>query len=106
MLIGGAGVGLALGTLIASGSTALPHERAGTGAALVNTSRQVASSVGVAVLVAILGSASAHDLTVGSFRVAWLVAAVLAIGCAALAVMLPAAKPERAAGPALVRDPR
>ncbi len=89
MLLGGIGVGLALGTLIASGTTALPQERSGTGAALVNTSRQIASSVGVAILVAILGSTSLHGSPVNSYRIAWLVGAILAIGCAGIAVWLP-----------------
>jgi EmrB/QacA subfamily drug resistance transporter len=93
MLIGGVGVGLALGTLIASGTTALPPQRSGTGAALVNTSRQVASSVGVAVLVAILGSASVAGASVHSYRIAWLAAAIMALGCAAIAVALPRPKP-------------
>ncbi len=89
MLLGGIGVGLALGTLIASGTTALPPQRSGTGAALVNTSRQIASSVGVAVLVAILGSASLHGAAVDSYRIAWLVGAILALACAVVAFVLP-----------------
>jgi EmrB/QacA subfamily drug resistance transporter len=91
MLLGGIGVGLALGTLMASGTTALPHARAGTGAALVNTSRQVASSVGVAILVAILGATSVRAAGVGDFRIAWFSAAGLALGCAAVALSLPRA---------------
>jgi EmrB/QacA subfamily drug resistance transporter len=90
MLLGGIGVGLALSTLIASGTTALPHERAGTGAALVNTSRQVASSVGVAVLVAILGSSSLRGASVSGFDHAWIVASALVIVAAVVSVCLPA----------------
>ena len=50
MLISGTGVRLALGTLIAAGATALPGHRSATGSAIVNSSRQVASALGVAIL--------------------------------------------------------
>jgi hypothetical protein len=88
MLLGGIGVGLALSTLIASASTAQPPERAGTGAALVNTGRQIASSVGVAVLVAILGSSSLHGAGVHGFDRAWIVAAAMAGAAGVVSVFM------------------
>ena len=85
MVIGGVGVGLTLGTLIAAGATALPAHRAATGSAFVNSGRQIASALGVAILVTVLGTtASVHE-----FRVGWAVAAALAIGAAATSVSLP-----------------
>jgi len=76
MVLSGAGVGLALGTLVAAGVQSLPAARAATGSALVNSVRQISSTVGVAVLVTILGA----RVSVGStheFRLAWAVAAAL-----------------------------
>ncbi|MFE7774978.1 MFS transporter [Streptomyces sp. NPDC057445] len=86
-LLTGAGVGLALGTLVAAGVHAVPGHRAATGSALVNSVRQISATVGVAVLVAVVGShvgaASLHD-----FRIVWCVAAVLGLATSAFGVHL------------------
>ncbi|MER5857262.1 MFS transporter [Streptomyces sp900105245] len=90
----GTGVGLALGTLVAAGVHALPGHRAATGSALVNSVRQISATVGVAVLVAVVGShvgaASRQD-----FRIAWYVAAVLSLATSVIGVRL-----SRGGGPA------
>ena len=91
MLIGGVGVGLALSTLIAAGATALPAHRAATGSAMVNSSRQVASSLGVALLVTLL--ASAVNPTRG-FDIAWIAGAVIAVAAGVISLALP--RPARA----------
>ncbi|MGI8667166.1 MAG: MFS transporter [Jatrophihabitans sp.] len=105
MLLGGAGVGLALGTLIAAGVTSLPPQRSATGSAMVNAGRQIAAAVGVAILVSLLG-VRIDSASVPSFRIAWLVAAALAVVAAGLAARLriraaepPATDPDAAAGP-------
>jgi EmrB/QacA subfamily drug resistance transporter len=85
MLLGGIGVGLALGTLIAAGATALPPARAATGSAIVNSGRQIASALGVAVLVTVLGGSG----SVGDYRVGWWVAAGLALLAAGISLALP-----------------
>ncbi|MEV6837161.1 MFS transporter [Streptomyces sp. NPDC051133] len=86
-LMTGTGVGLALGTLVAAGVHALPGHRAATGSALVNSVRQISATVGVAVLVAVVGShvgaASRHD-----FRVAWWAAAVLGLATSVIGLHL------------------
>jgi hypothetical protein len=96
ILLGGAGVGFALGTLVAAGVQSLPGDRAATGSALVNSVRQVSSTVGVAVLVTIVGSRVSAS-SVDDFRLAWSLAAGLALATAALGVQLartaPAAPP-------------
>lgn len=89
MLLSGVGVGLAFSTLIASGSTALPGSRAGTGAAVLNTGRQIASVIGVAVLVALLGNSGIGDDSLGSFDVAWVIAAILVLFSAGVSLYLP-----------------
>jgi EmrB/QacA subfamily drug resistance transporter len=87
MILGGIGVGLALGTLIAAGVQSLPGPRAATGSALVNSARQISASIGVALLVTIIGS----HIDAGSrnaFRWAWAVAATLALTTAAVGLLL------------------
>ncbi len=86
MLLGGIGVGLALGTLIAAGVTSLPGHRSATGSAMVNAGRQIAAAVGVAILVSLLEHRV--DATTG-FRWAWTIAAGLAVVSGVLALALP-----------------
>jgi EmrB/QacA subfamily drug resistance transporter len=52
----GVGIGLALPTMMAAATAALPPERAAVGSAMVNTGRQLGYVLGVAVLVAIVGT--------------------------------------------------
>jgi EmrB/QacA subfamily drug resistance transporter len=91
MLAGGVGVGLALGTLIAAGATALPAHRSATASAIVNSGRQIASALGVAVLVTLLGAHSADVL--GAFRAGWWVAGGLGIAAALASLLIPPAAP-------------
>jgi len=89
-LLVGAGVGLSIPTIIASGSATLPAGQASTGSALIQTSRWVGSAIGVALLVILLGPVgiSAHRFSVALW---W--AALPSIAGAALALAnLPAAR--------------
>jgi EmrB/QacA subfamily drug resistance transporter len=85
LLLGGAGAGLAQAPLFASASS-LSAERATTGSAVLNMSRQVGSAIGVAVLVALLASPDPHSL--GAFRRGWglVVGASVAAGVVVLAM--------------------
>ncbi len=76
MAIGGAGVGLVIPTLTGAGASSLAPERFATGAAVLTMGRQVGSALGVAVLVAVLGSAGGG---VASFHSAWLITIVAAL---------------------------
>ncbi|GIH18463.1 MFS transporter [Rugosimonospora africana] len=87
MLLGGTGVGFALGTLIAAGVTSLPGHRSATGSALVNSGRQIASSVGVAVLVTLIGK-QIDAGSIGAFRAGWAISACLSVACALTGVVL------------------
>jgi hypothetical protein len=86
-ILGGVGVGLTLGTLIAAGVQALPTGRTATGSALVNSFRQIASTVGVAILVTILG-VRVDAGSVGDFRLAWALAAGLSLVTSVLGALL------------------
>jgi len=60
-LLGGAGVGLTIPSLLAAGSASLPPERFGTGSGILNMGRQVGTVLGVAGLVALLAHADRFD---------------------------------------------
>jgi hypothetical protein len=102
-LLGGAGVGLTIPSLLGAGSAALTPARFGTGSGILNMARQVGTVLGVAGLVAILAHVSRTDpvaayrhgvvLIIAFFAAAGLVAASLLTGRAT-----PAAAGRRAAG--------
>ncbi|HET6505697.1 MAG TPA: DHA2 family efflux MFS transporter permease subunit [Baekduia sp.] len=80
MLIGGAGVGLVNPSLAGAATAQLPPTRLATGSAVLTMSRQIGSALGVALLVAVLGTPSPADV-VATFQDAWWLMA----GAAALA---------------------
>jgi EmrB/QacA subfamily drug resistance transporter len=68
MLIGGAGIGLVIPTLTGAGASSLPAERFATGAAVLTMGRQVGSALGVAILVAVLGTGAS---SAADFHSSW-----------------------------------
>ncbi len=92
ILIGGAGVGLVIPTLTGAGASSLPPERFATGAAVLTMGRQIGAALGVAVLVAVLGSGAA---SAGGFHRAWLISVAAAAATALTLAALGA--PRRAA---------
>ena len=60
-LLGGAGVGLTIPSLLAAGSASLTPASFGAGSGILNTARQVGTVLGVAGLVAILSGISRTD---------------------------------------------
>jgi MFS family permease len=88
LVIVGVGVGLTLPTMMASATSELPPENFATGSAVVNMLRQVGLAIGVAVLVAVLGTPSgAHDL-LDAFDHAWLVIAAFAAATALVSLAI------------------
>ncbi|HLL91743.1 MAG TPA: MFS transporter [Solirubrobacteraceae bacterium] len=89
-LIGGAGVGLVIPTLTGAGASSLAPERFATGAAVLTMGRQIGAALGVALLVAVLGTSAS---TASDFHTAWLitVAGAVATGLA-MAALGPAAR--------------
>ncbi|HEY4428790.1 MAG TPA: MFS transporter [Solirubrobacteraceae bacterium] len=99
LLIGGAGVGLVIPTLTGAGASSLAPERFATGAAVLTMGRQIGSALGVAVLVAVLGT---HAGSAADFHSAWLisVAGGLAAGLALAAIGPRAGSAVRVSAPA------
>lgn len=85
LLIVGIGVGLALPTLTAGATSALPPDRFATGSAVVNMSRQIGGVLGVAILIAVIGSPTARTV-VGAFHAGWWFCAAASLGATAVAV--------------------
>ncbi len=57
MILTGIGVGLTLPTMMATASASLPPPSFATGSAVINMVRQIGIALGVALLVAVLGTA-------------------------------------------------
>jgi EmrB/QacA subfamily drug resistance transporter len=82
MLIGGAGVGLVNPALAGAATAQLPPTRLATGSAVLTMSRQLGSALGVALLVAVLGTPSPADV-VDTFDDAWWMMVAAAFASAA-----------------------
>jgi EmrB/QacA subfamily drug resistance transporter len=78
----GVGVGLTLPTIVATATSELPPENFATGSAVVNMLRQVGLAIGVAVLVAVLGTPSGAHALLDAFDHAWIVIGAFAAASA------------------------
>jgi EmrB/QacA subfamily drug resistance transporter len=86
-LLGGAGVGLAIPSLLGAGSAALPAAHFGTGSGILNMVRQVGTVLGVAALVAVLTVSAADPLTVFRHGVVLIICFFAGAGAVCLAVL-------------------
>jgi EmrB/QacA subfamily drug resistance transporter len=93
MLLTGIGVGLALPTLMATGASALPPHSFATGSALLNMLRQIGLAVGVAVLIAVLGSPDSRAAVLNVYERASYVIAAAAFVAGLLGLVLLARRP-------------
>jgi len=98
-ILTGAGVGLMIPTLTGAGASSLAPERFATGAAVLTMGRQIGVALGVAVLVAVLGTSAT---SASDFHTAWLITVVggLAAGLALAAIGPPALNAAGVDGPA------
>jgi EmrB/QacA subfamily drug resistance transporter len=98
MLLTGIGVGLTLPTLMATGASSLPPHAFATGSAVVNMLRQVGLAIGVAVLIAVLGTPhTPADTLVAYQRASWVTAAIALVGgVVGLALLVARSRPRRA----------
>jgi MFS family permease len=79
MILTGIGVGLTLPTMMASGAAALPPHAFATGSAVINMLRQTGLVLGVALLVAVLGSPATGTAALHAFRHGWWLTAGIAL---------------------------
>jgi hypothetical protein len=91
-LLGGAGVGLAIPSLLGAGSASLTPGRFGTGSGILNMGRQIGTVLGVAGLVAILSRLSAAD-PVAVYRNAIVLVVVFFAAAAAVSAVLLTGRP-------------
>ena len=98
-LIGGAGVGMAIPSLLGAGSAGLPMAHLGTGSGILNMARQVGTVLGVAALVATLTAAVADPLTASRHGIVLTIAFFVAAGATCLAVLVRRVRPTAVAGP-------
>jgi EmrB/QacA subfamily drug resistance transporter len=97
-LLGGAGVGLTIPSLLGAGSASLTPARFGTGSGILNMARQVGTVLGVAGLVAVLSHTSSIDL-LAPYRngLVLIIAFFTAAGVVSAALL--ASRPAPAGGP-------
>jgi EmrB/QacA subfamily drug resistance transporter len=107
MLLTGIGVGLTLPTLIATGASSLPPQSFATGSAVVNMVRQIGLAVGVAVLIAVLGSPGSPAATLAAYQRGWFVIAAVAFagGLVGLVLLTARRRPVAAARGSAVPAP-
>jgi EmrB/QacA subfamily drug resistance transporter len=80
----GIGVALSFPVLSAAAVAGLPQERFGIGGAVNQTARQIGAVLGVAILIAIVGTPTSLENALSRFRAAWLVGTVAVLGSAAI----------------------
>jgi len=86
-VLGGAGVGLALPAFGSAAVAELPRARFATGVAVAACFRQVGAGVGIAVLVAVLGTPPTDD-PLGAFHRCWAVVAAAGFASAIISLAL------------------
>lgn len=86
-IVGGIGVGMVLPTIAAAVAASVPPERFATGIAVMTTARQIGAVIGVALLVAVLGTPDPAD-PIPAFKDAWFLLIGLMLAAAATAVAI------------------
>jgi MFS family permease len=89
MILTGIGVGLTLPVIMATAAGGLPPHSFATGSAVVNMLRQIGLAIGVAILIAILGTPSSRAAVLDVYeRATWVIAAIsLAAGAIGLVLL-------------------
>jgi EmrB/QacA subfamily drug resistance transporter len=87
MLLTGIGVGLTLPTMMATGAASLPAHSFATGSAVINMFRQIGLAIGVAVLIAVIGSPHSPAATLEVYRRAWVVIAAISLFAALVGLL-------------------
>jgi len=102
LVLTGIGVGFTLPSLNSAGAASLPPARFATGAAVLTMSRQLGIALGVAILVAVLGTPT-PDEALGAFQAGWTFQVVAALLGAAAGWAIGEAGPAVSPSPVLPR---
>jgi len=105
LLLTGIGVGLTLPTMMATAAASLPPTSFATGSAVVNMLRQVGLAIGVAVLIAVLGSPDSPARVLAAYQRGWTVIAAIAFAAGVVGFLLLVRRPAPAAVPAPAARP-
>ncbi len=89
----GIGVGFTLPTVMGAASGALPPSSFATGGGVINMIRQTGMAIGVAVLVAIVGTPGSMTDRLAAFQIAWCAMAAITVGGLIPAVIMLRPKP-------------
>jgi len=92
-LLIGISIGTTMSTLGAAASQALPPAQFGAGSAVSSAARQLGAVLGVAIVVAVLGTPGPAE-ALAAFHESWVTTGVLALGTAVLAMGLPSRRTE------------
>jgi MFS family permease len=104
LLLTGIGVGLTLPTLMATAAASLPPSSFATGSAVINMLRQVGLAIGIAVLIAVLGSPRSPAATLAAYQRGWVVTAAIALAGGIVGLALLAGRTRDAAAPAMAPE--
>lgn len=99
-IVTGLGIGLTFPVMSAAAVSSLPGDRFAVGSAVNQTARQVGGSVGIAILVVVLGAPATAGAALPHFHHLWLFAAIMSALSGAVALLL--GPPRRTTTPAPV----
>ena len=97
LLLTGIGVGLTLPTMMATAASSLPPTAFATGSGVVNMLRQVGLAIGVALLIAVLGSPHSPAQVLAAYQRSWTVIAAIAFAGGIVGFLLLVRRPTPAA---------
>jgi MFS family permease len=102
-LLVGVGVAMSFPVLSAAAVAGLPQERFGAGGAMNQTARQIGAVLGVAILIAVVGTPASIQDALTRFHTAWLVGVLAVLGSAAISSFQ--RRPAAAVTPVVVGEP-
>ena len=100
MVLTGIGVGLTLPTYMATAAASLPAPSFATGSAVINMLRQIGLAIGVAILVALLGTNRVPAQTLTHFQAGWTVVAAISLASAVAGAFALPGRQDHAPAPA------
>ncbi len=102
-IVTGLGIGLTFPVLSAAAVSSLPGDRFAVGSAVNQTARQVGGSIGIAILVVVLGAPATAGAALTNFHHLWLFAATMSALSGLVALLLGSPRRAETRGP--VADP-